>query len=430
MKLNVLVLGSGGREDALCWKISQSKLLNELFCLPGNPGTSRWAKNVNLSIDNFQSIKEFCLQNKIDVVVVGPEAPLVNGIEDYLSNYGLKVFGPSKSAAMIEGSKSFAKDLMFKKNVPTAIYRVFNSHQYGQVKNFLETIEYPVVIKADGLAAGKGVAICEDYNSASIIIDEIFIQKKFGSSGDQILVEEFLEGEEFSVFAITDGSSYQILTPAQDYKRVGDGDTGKNTGGMGSYSFLELLTEKQINEIKSKIIEPVLEGLREKETPYKGCLYCGLMQTKDGIKVIEFNCRFGDPETQAVLTTIQSDFLELLWATVNGELKNYDLKLAGKAICLVLASKGYPDEFEKGFEICGIDKINQENELMVFHAGTITKDNILLTNGGRVLNLVAFSQNTQFKELINKVYDAAEKIHFPNKYYRKDIGLRGLSKLS
>lgn len=430
MKLNVLVLGSGGREDALCWNISKSKLLDELFCLPGNPGTSRWAKNVNLSMDDFQSIKDFCLQNKIDVVVVGPEAPLVKGIEDYLLNYGLKVFGPSKAAAMIEGSKSFAKDLMIKKNVPTASYKVFNSQQYNQAKNLLETIRYPIVIKADGLAAGKGVAICEDYNSAMIIIDEIFVQRKFGSSGDQILIEEFLEGEEFSVFAITDGLNYQILTPAQDYKRVGDGDTGKNTGGMGSYSFLELLTEKQINEIKSKIIEPVLEGLREKESPYKGCLYCGLMQTKDGIKVIEFNCRFGDPETQAVLMTVQSDFLELLWATVNGDLNNYELKLDGKAICLVLASEGYPDEFEKGFEISGVNIIDEEDELIVFHAGTKIQNNRLLTNGGRVLNLVANSRDLYFNDLINKVYDAAKKIHFANKYYRKDIGLRGLSKLS
>lgn len=430
MKPNVLVIGSGGREDALCWKIRQSNLLNELYCVPGNPGTNRWAKNFSISIDDFDGIKNFCDEYKINLVVVGPEAPLVNGIEDYLSSFGIKVFGPSKSAAMIEGSKSFAKDLMLKKNVPTANYNVFGVDDYENVKRFLSESSYPIVIKVDGLAAGKGVTICEDYRKASVILDEIFVQKKFGSSGNKIVVEEFLEGEEFSVFAITDGENYKILTPAQDYKRVGDEDTGKNTGGMGSYSFPELLNKNQITEIKTKIIEPILEGLRENGTPYKGCLYCGLIQTNAGIKVIEFNCRFGDPETQSVLTTIKSDFLELLWAAVNNDLVNYDLEISGRAVCLVLASKGYPDEFEKGFEISGLDRIENVNELILFHAGTKFQDGKLVTNGGRVLNLVAFSEKIHFSELIKKVYDAAEHIHFKNKYNRKDIGLRGLTKLS
>lgn len=429
MKLKVLVLGSGGREDALCWKISQSNLLGELYCAPGNPGTLRWAKNIPISIDDFDGIKKFCEENKVDFVVVGPENPLVNGIVDFLSGSNIKVFGPSKSTALIEGSKSFAKDLMVRKNVPTAKFNVFNEDEYSEVKSLLKKSQYPVVIKADGLAAGKGVTICEDQNSALKILDEIFIHKKFGRAGTKIVVEEFLEGEEFSVFSITDGLNYKILTPAQDYKRIGNGDTGKNTGGMGSYSFPELLSENQIQEIKSKIIEPVLEGLRESGTPYKGCLYCGLIQTKNGIKVIEFNCRFGDPETQSVLTTIKSDFLELLWGTVNNELTNYDLELRGKAICLVLASKGYPDEFEKGYEINGIEQIDYLKELIVFHAGTKLEDGKIYTSGGRVLNLVVFSEELPFSDLIKKVYDAAELISFENKYFRKDIGLRGLNKL-
>jgi len=428
MKLKVLVLGSGGREDALCWKISQSNFLDELYCVPGNPGTSRWAKNISISIDDFQGIKKFCEENKIDFVIVGPENPLVNGIVDFLLGSNIKVFGPSKSSSLIEGSKSFAKDLMIRKNIPTAKFNVFSVDEYSELKALLKKSQYPVVIKADGLAAGKGVTICENQNSALKILDEIFVQKKFGEAGSKIVIEEFLEGEEFSVFAITDGFTYKILTPAQDYKRIGDGDTGKNTGGMGSYSFSELLSENQIQEIKSKIIEPVLEGLREKGTPYQGCLYCGLMQTKDGIKVIEFNCRFGDPETQSVLTTIKSDFLELLWKAVNNDLTDYDLELRGKAVCLVLASKGYPDEFEKGYEINGLEQVENSEGLMVFHAGTKFENGKIITNGGRVLNLVAFSEELPFSDLIKKVYDAAELISFENKYFRKDIGLRGLNK--
>jgi len=428
MKLKVLVIGSGGREDALCHKISQSDLLEKLFCIPGNPGTQRWAENISINISDFEAIKNFCIEKKIDLVVVGPEAPLVAGISDFLEDYKIKVFGPKKSAAQIEGSKSFAKELMKKKNVPTASFRKFTVEQKEEVLKYLSHLIYPVVIKVDGLAAGKGVTICYTYHSAEETIEEIFVQKKFGDAGNIIVIEEFLEGEEFSVFAITDGFDYKILTPAQDYKRVGDNDTGKNTGGMGSYSFIELLSKDEINEIKSKIIEPVLEGLREAGYPYKGCLYCGLIKTNDGIKVIEFNCRFGDPETQAVLQTIKSDFLELLWSAVNGNLKDYNLQIEGKAVCLVLASHGYPEKFKTGYEITGLNEIN-DSELIIYHAGTKFFDDKVITNGGRVLNIVAHSTKTPFYDLIRKVYECAKKINFENKYYRKDIGLRGLKKL-
>ncbi len=429
MNLNVLVIGSGGREDALCWKISQSNLLGELYCIPGNPGTGRWAKNFLISINDFESIKNFCIEKKVDLVVVGPELPLVTGIEDYLSQFGIKIFGPSKSAAMIEGSKSFAKELMIKKNVPTAKFKKFSIDEIEDAKKFLLNANYPIVLKVDGLAGGKGVTICDNYNSSIKVLEEIFINKKFGDSGNIIVVEEFLDGEEFSVFAVTDGYNYVLLTPAQDYKRIGDNDTGKNTGGMGSYAFNNLLNQTQIEEIKKNIIEPTLEGLREINSPYKGVLYCGLIQTINGIKVIEFNCRFGDPETQSVLTTLNSDFLDLLWKTVNGDLSEVKLEIDGKAICLVLASEGYPDEFEKGFEITGIYDLENKDDLIIFHAGTIFKDNKLLTNGGRVLNVVSYSREKNFSDLIKNVYDAAEKINFKNKYYRKDIGLKALRKI-
>lgn len=430
MKLNVLVIGSGGREDAISWKISQSNLLNKLFIIPGNPGTQRWGENISLSIDDFQVIKDFCIKNKIDFVVVGPENPLVNGIVDYLNQAGVKVFGPRKLAAMLEGSKLFAKKVMSSRNVPTAFYREFNHNQFYEIKEFLKSASnYPLVIKVDGLAAGKGVTICQNEKDALDVIHEIFVNKKFGSSGDKILIEEFLEGEEFSVFVITDGINFKILTPAQDYKRVGDKDTGKNTGGMGSYCFSELLTDDQIEEITQNIIVPVLEELRENYEKYVGCLYCGLIQTRDGIKVIEFNCRFGDPETQSVLTTIKSDFLELIWKTVNGELGDYNLELRGKAVCLVLASKGYPDEFQKGFEIRCLNQIQDEKDIILFHAGTKFVDQKIVTNGGRVLNIVAHSETVPFTELVKKVYDYANIIDFENKYFRKDIGLRGIEKL-
>jgi phosphoribosylamine--glycine ligase len=428
MKLRVLVIGSGGREDALCHKISQSTLLEKLYCIPGNPGTARWAENISINISDFSLIKNFCVEKKIDLVVVGPEAPLVDGIVDYLSDAGIKVFGPDKFAAQIEGSKSFAKELMKKKNVPTASFRKFSIVQKEEALKYLQHLKYPVVIKVDGLAAGKGVTICYTFNSAEETIKEIFDEKKFGDAGNTIIVEEFLEGEEFSVFAITDGKNYKVLTPAQDYKRVGDNDTGKNTGGMGSYSFSELLTNDEIDVIKKSIIEPILESLRELNHPYKGCLYCGLIRTNDGIKVIEFNCRFGDPETQAVLQTIKSDFLELLWLSVNNDLSNYELKTEGKAVCLVLASNGYPEKFKVGFEISGLDEID-DDELIIYHAGTKYFDNKIITSGGRVLNIVAHSSKTTFYDLIKKVYSAANKIDFENKYFRKDIGLRGLKKL-
>ncbi|MBU2445151.1 MAG: phosphoribosylamine--glycine ligase [Bacteroidetes bacterium] len=428
MKLNVAVIGSGGREDALCWKISQSNLLNKLYAIPGNPGTLRFAENRYIDPLNFEAIKEFSLDKKIDLVIVGPEVPLVNGIKDELENIGINVFGPGKSAAEIEGSKIFAKELMKKYKIPTAEYSVFDFNQKIEVAKHLSSIKYPTVIKADGLAAGKGVTICNDYETAIETTEQLFTERKFGTAGEKIVIEEFLEGEEVSVFVITDGENFVLLNPAQDYKKIGDGDTGKNTGGMGAYSFESILAPHQKKEIIDNIINPTLSGMKLEGRKYTGCLYCGLIITKDGIKVIEFNCRFGDPETQAVLQTLDSDLLEIIYRSTRNELDQIKVKNSGSAICLVLASQGYPDEFEKGFEISGIEDVERIKNVNVFHAGTKLSAGRLVTNGGRVINITSSSKNESFEQLISTVYNAAAQIDFRNKYFRSDIGNKGIKK--
>lgn len=428
MKLNVAVVGSGGREDALCWKISQSKLLNKLYAIPGNPGTLRYAENHNIDPLNFVALKKYCMDIKINLVVVGPEVPLVNGIKDELENIGINVFGPSKAAAEIEGSKIFAKELMKKYKIPTAEYSVFDLNQKAEVEKHLSSIKFPTVIKADGLAAGKGVTICNDFESAKETIEQFFTEKIFGTAGEKIIIEEFLEGEEVSVFVITDGNNFVLLNPAQDYKKIGDGDTGKNTGGMGAYSFESILTPGQKREIVDNIIKPTLEGMKLEGKKYTGCLYCGLIITTDGIKVIEYNCRFGDPETQAVLQTLDSDLLEIIYRSTRNELDQIEVKSSGSAICLVLASQGYPDEFEKGFEISGIQDVERIENVNVFHAGTKLSDGKLVTNGGRVINITTSSKDESLERLISEVYDAAAKIKFKNKYFRGDIGKKWIQK--
>ena len=383
---------------------------------------------------SLQPIHDFVVDHAIDMVVPGPEAPLVDGVWNYLrrmrSSSHIPVIGPSLQGAKLEGSKSFAKALMKRKGVPTASHIIFHRDEYHKAREFLEKSAYPIVIKVDGLAAGKGVTISQHFNHALQTLDEIFLHNKFGVSGNSIVLEEYLDGEEVSVFVVTDGKDYVLLSPAQDYKRVGDGDTGKNTGGMGSYSFNEILSDGQIDEIKHSIIDPVLDGLLEESSPYTGCLYCGLIITREGIKVIEFNCRFGDPETQVVLQNLENDLLELMYLTVKGELKNYSTKNSGKAICLVLASFGYPDSYETGYEITGLDLVEHLNDTIIYHAGTSKVGGKIVSSGGRVLNVVLSSKEKDFKELINNVYQTAELINFENKYYRKDIGLRGLLKLN
>ncbi|MBK8946831.1 MAG: phosphoribosylamine--glycine ligase [Ignavibacteriae bacterium] len=424
--MNILIIGSGGREHAIGLKIFEQNNKSNIFFAPGNGGTRKIGENVNLDLLDHQTVINFCSQKDIKLVIVGPEQPLVNGIADDLRNSGINVFGPSKNAARIEGDKSFAKDLMMVKNVPTAKFKIFHKSEMDEAIHFLENGNFPIVIKASGLAAGKGVIIAENFVYAKKNIIDIMEKLVFGNAGNTVVIEEFLEGEELSVFVITDGSEFVILPPAQDHKRIGDGDTGKNTGGMGAYSPVGFFDEKLENEIKEKVIIPILKGLEEADSKFNGCLYCGLINTINGIKVIEFNCRFGDPETQAVLQLIDGDFLGLLYSTAKGkvdkEIVNYN---GGSAMCIVVASGGYPDNYEKGFEIFGLDEKFDDN-IKIIHAGTILQNGKILTSGGRVLNIVSFNNQNNLKYCKEIGYVALDKVKFDRIYFRSDIGFKAI----
>lgn len=423
--MKVVIIGSGGREHALAFAVSKSKILTELFCIPGNPGTRKICKNIDIDLRNFDAIGSFCSEHQIDLVIIGPEQPLVDGLSDYLRGINMKVFGPSSSAAKIESSKSYAKEIMSAANVPTAKYQEFNSNDYSKVLDYLKKCEYPLVIKADGLAAGKGVIICRNSSEAILTFKSISEEKIFGKAGNKILIEEFLEGEEASVFAITDGENFFILPAAQDHKRIGDGDTGKNTGGMGAYAPAPVVTELLRQEIEKNIIRPVILQLKKEGNPFIGCLYAGLMITSDGPKVIEFNCRFGDPETQVVLPLLEGDFLQLLYSAAEGKLnKNAVWYNGGSAVCVVAASEGYPNSYQKGFEISGLNL--SDPQIIIYHAGTIEKDGKILTNGGRVLGVTAVLNDFNIRKARDKVYDALKYIKFENMYFRKDIAARAL----
>jgi len=426
--MNVLLIGSGGREHALAYKISQSKKLTKLFISPGNPGTANFGENIELNISDHPVVKEQCDKLKIDLVVVGPEQPLVDGIADYLRKNGIKVFGPDANAAEIEAHKSFAKLLMKKYNIPSAEYIEFNYTQEDNVLKYLRLVSYPRVIKVDGLAAGKGVIICNNFIEASATINEIFVKKVFGISGEKIIVEEFLTGEEASVFAITDGNKFLCLPASQDHKRIGDNDTGKNTGGMGAYAPAPLVTPELQNKIEREVIVPVIQAMKKEGYPFIGCLYAGLMINNDEVKVVEFNCRFGDPETQAVLPILEGDFLELLYSAAVGKLNKKAVKYSGgNAVCIVAASKGYPESYEKGFTITGLDLLTNDN-VVVFQAGTEKKNSHIVTNGGRVLGLTAFTKKDDLKTAQTKAYAAIKKIHFKDIYYRTDIADKAFRK--
>ncbi len=418
--MNVAVIGSGGREHALALKITESSLLGKLYVMPGNPGTAAIAENVNLNVSDKESVIKFCLNNSIDLVVIGPEQPLVDGLANALRMVGINVFGPDSAAAEIEAHKSFAKYIMSKAGVPTGKYIEFNATKYDVAVDYLKQKKYPCVIKADGLAAGKGVSICNSPEEAEEALKSMFIQKVFGDSGEKVLIEEFLEGEEASVFAITDGNNFVILPSSQDHKRIGDGDTGKNTGGMGAYAPAPVVTTKMMEIIASKIIAPTLQALNSEGKKFIGCLYAGLMITEDGPKVIEFNCRFGDPETQVVLPLLKGDFLKMLYSAAKGKLDSEAVEYAGGcAVCVVAASKGYPESYEKGFEITGLD--NLPENIIVYHAGTKEENGKILTNGGRVLGVTAVLEQNNLAEAKKLAYEALQKIHFENIYYRTDI---------
>ncbi len=425
--MNVLVIGSGGREHALAWKISQSKLLDKLFISPGNPGTSLLGTNVEIKAGN-ENILEFCKTNKIDLVVIGPEQPLVDGLADFLRKNDLKVFGPDKKAAEIEGHKSFAKYLMTKYNIPTASYQEFEVGEYEKALSYIFNSKFPIVLKADGLVAGKGVIICKNPEDAKETLRDIFINKIFGEAGNKIVIEEFLEGEEASILAITDGDDFILLPSSQDHKRIGENDTGKNTGGMGAYAPAPIVTKTVLYDVKEKIIKPALTGMKKERRKFLGCLYAGLMITAEGPKVIEFNCRFGDPETQAVLPIIKGDFLKLLYSAATGKIdKNAVSYSGGTAICVVAVSGGYPDNYPKGFEIKGLNDF--PSSIIIFHAGTKEKEEKLVTSGGRVLGVTAFLEENDFQKARTLAYGALQKIQYEGMYYRRDIGMKALNKL-
>jgi phosphoribosylamine--glycine ligase len=428
--LKILIVGSGGRENAIAWKTFFSPSFqnsgSKMYCAPGSPGTSAYAESVNIKADDIQTLLEFALTEKIDFTIVGPEVPLALGITDLFEKNGLKIFGPSQNAARIESSKIFTKDLMKKHGVPTAAYSVFTKQNISEFGAFASSSNYPLVIKADGLAAGKGVVIAETREEALRTAKEFTEDSIFGSSGWSFVAEEFLQGSEASIFIITDGDDYVILPSSQDHKRILDGDKGKNTGGMGAYAPVNtLVTEDVLYKVKEKVISPVLEGLKQEGSKFKGCLYCGLMISPGGEPyVIEFNCRFGDPETQAVLPLIESDFLELLLASAGGRIKDYSLSCGSLySCCIVMASEGYPDEYEKGKQITGLDKISEG--CLVFHSGTAYGSNKnILTSGGRVLSVVCTGETLE--EAVKKAYENAAEIKFDNRYYRKDIAYRAL----
>lgn len=423
---NVLLLGSGGREHSIAWKLNQSNNLGELYIAPGNPGTAALGTNVSLDILDFESIAQFVNNQSVDVVVVGPEAPLVAGISDYLSKQNIPVFGPQKAAAMLEGSKEFAKQFMTKYNIPTADYAVFSSDDFDDALTFVQSKDsYPIVLKADGLAGGKGVFICNNEEEVIERLSTLKSDNSLGKAVEKLVIEEFMEGEEASVFVISDGHTSHIIHHAQDHKRIGEGDTGLNTGGMGAYSPAPILTEELLEQVTKEIIEPTITGMQLEEASYHGILYVGLMITEEGPKVVEYNCRFGDPECQVILPSLENDLLELILATTDQRLDEKSIQIdKDYKCCVVLASEGYPVSYEKGKEIAGMDSINEN--AIVFHAGTEEKNGKILTSGGRVLNIVGTGKTLQ--EAIDHTYKNVEKITFENCYYRKDIGYKGLKR--
>ncbi|MGM0546132.1 MAG: phosphoribosylamine--glycine ligase [Bacteroidota bacterium] len=426
--MNVLLLGSGGREHAMAWSIAKSDKLNELFIAPGNPGTAQIGTNVDLSPTDFDGILSFIEDNGIDLTVVGPEKPLVEGITDFLEEKGHNVFGPSKYAAQLEGSKKFANEFMKQNRIPTADFQTYSRDEFTKALKVIKSKdEYPVVLKADGLAGGKGVFICESAEEVEKRLNELKEDERFQKAAQKLVVEEFMRGEEASVFVISDGKTAKILHYAQDHKRIGDGDTGLNTGGMGAYCPTPVIGNKMLQRIEKEIILPTISAMLLDENPYKGILYCGLMMTNEGPKVVEFNCRLGDPEAQAVLPSLESDFLELMEASVNEDLDNTEVKVDNRyRCCVVLASDGYPLEYQKGKVITGIEDVSED--ALVFHAGTKMEDDKIYSDGGRVLSVVGAGDTLD--ESIQKTYGEVKKVNFENRYYRSDIGTKGLKYLN
>ena len=420
--MNILILGSGGREHTFAWKIAQSPLCKNLFVAPGNSGTATIATNVNIGVNDFDAIKVLVLREDIEMVVVGPEDPLVNGIHDYFLNDNaikhVAVIGPQKAAAELEGSKEFAKEFLFRHNIPTAAYESFTKETVESGYAFLETLNAPYVLKADGLAAGKGVVILNDINEAKAELKSMLVDAKFGQASNKVVIEEFLDGIELSCFVLTDGKNYKILPTAKDYKRIGEGDTGLNTGGMGAVSPVPFATDEFLAKIEERIVKPTINGFKKDKLPYVGFVFIGLIKVGNDPKVIEYNVRMGDPETEVVLPRLKNDFVEILQAMANGTLDKIKIEIDDRAATtIMLVSGGYPESYEKGKEISGIETIEGS---IAFHAGAQLKDGKVVTTGGRVMAITSYG-NT-YQEAIKKSYQNIERLHFDKMNYRKDIG--------
>jgi len=420
--MKVLVIGSGGREHALVWKLAQSPQRPQLFAAPGNAGIAELARCVPIAADDLKGLRDFALEEGIDLTVVGPEVPLALGIVDLFRGSGLRIFGPTKAAAQIEASKVFAKEFMREVGIPTGGFEVFDD--YGQALAYLQGRDGPIVVKADGLAAGKGSIVCDNRREAEAALELIMVERKFGASGDRVLIEERLYGEEASCLAFSDGKHIALFPPTQDHKPVFDGDKGPNTGGMGCYAPAPVVTPELREEIRRTILEPAIQGLAERGCLYQGVLYAGVIITEEGPKVLEFNCRFGDPETQPQVPLLESDLLPILEACIDGQLEEGEVRWRrGAAVCVVLASGGYPGEYEKGKPITGLDRIT-DPQTTVFHAGTARRDGEIVTNGGRVLGVTSW--DTDIARAIERVYRQVRLIEFEKMHYRTDIGAKAL----
>jgi phosphoribosylamine--glycine ligase len=420
--MNILILGAGGREHTLAWKLKQSPKLNNLFVAPGNAGTAAIAKNIAIGVNDFEAVKKCVLAEKVNMVIVGPEDPLVNGVHDFfLNDDSLKhipVIGPQKAAATLEGSKQFAKEFMMRHNIPTAAYESFTADTLAKGYTFLETLKPPYVLKADGLAAGKGVLILNDLQEAKDELKTMLVDSKFGAASTTVVIEEFLDGIELSCFVLTDGKGFKVLPTAKDYKRIGEGDTGLNTGGMGAISPVPFADKTFMARVLERIVKPTVEGFKLDKLPYKGFVFIGLIKVGDEPKVIEYNVRMGDPETEVVIPRIKNDLVEVFEAVANQTLDGMELEIDERTATTVMAvSGGYPEAYGKGMEITGFDAVE---DAVVFHAGTELKEGKVLTNGGRVMAVTAFGSN--YKEALKKSYKNMEKLKFDKMYYRKDLG--------
>ena len=425
--MKILVIGSGGREHAICWKLKQSPQVSRLYCAPGNPGIQQVAELVPIKAHEIENLLRFAQQEHMDLTVVGPELSLSLGIVDLFEKNGLTIFGPTESAARLETSKIFAKDFMKRHAIPTSGYRSFSKSELKDARRFVDEMPLPMVVKADGLAAGKGVVVCETRRDANAALDAMMQSMAFGSAGERVVIEEFLRGDEASFFVVTDGERFVPLASAQDHKRILDGDQGKNTGGMGAYAPAPLVNAGIAKEVLRNIVEPTIRGMKAEGNPFAGCLYVGLMITANGPKVVEYNCRFGDPEAQVVIPLVDGDFAEVLYTAAQKKLNPAIVhQHVGSAVCVVMASKGYPDEYETGKKIDGLNAHATERDVVVFHAGTKREGDCVVTAGGRVLGVTSIGFDCDLGDTIRNAYAAVKKISFDGACFRGDIGKKGL----